>query len=181
MILINRSTLPCICRMSSEKQNPKSPAQQRERIVNIIKDRQLPWWVVATYEDAAISGKYARKRPGFTKMMNDIEQGTINIGAILVDSIERFGRTDDLDSRRKRLANRHNVVILSADRHFSDPYTPESQAMSGHRKPPCARHKQNFGQMMSIRGKIGSINDGYWPGSPDPLRLSIGVGSFRKT
>ncbi len=161
-------------RMSSDKQNPKSPAQQRERIENIIENRNLPWRIVATYQDDAMSGMYARKRPGFSKMLQDIENGTIKVGAVLVDTIERFGRMDDLDSRRRRLANRHGVVILTADRNFSDPYTPEAKAMSAIEN--LRAHDANRIKANDVfRGKIGSIEDGYWPGGPVPFGYCLEV------
>lgn len=161
-------------RMSSDKQNPNSPAQQRERIENIITTRNLPWRIVAVYRDDALSGMYARKRPGFTKMLHDIEHGTINVGAILVDTIERFGRMDDLDSRRKRLANRYGVVVLSADRNFSDPYTPESQAMSAiENLRACDANRIKAHDV--YRGKLDSIKDGYWPGGPVPFGYRLEV------
>jgi DNA invertase Pin-like site-specific DNA recombinase len=166
-------------RMSSDKQNPKSPQQQRERIQNIIENRNLPWRIVEVYQDDAISGKYARKRPQFMKMMNDISSGAINVGAILVDTIERFGRMEDLDSRRKRLLNRHGVVILTADRNFSDPYTPEGHAMTAIenlRAYDANRIKAND----VVRGKIGSIEDGYWPGGPVPFGYRLELADIEK-
>ena len=104
--------------------------------------------------------------------MQDIENGTLNVGAILVDTIERFGRMDDLESRRKRLANRHGIVILTADRNFSDPYSPEAKAMTAIenlRAHDANRIKAND----VVRGKIGSIEDGYWPGGPVPFGYEL--------
>ena len=166
-------------RMSSDKQNPKSPLQQRERIENIIKKRNYPWKIVAVYQDDAMSGRFARKRPQFSRMMSDIRSGVINVGAILVDNIERFGRMDDLESRRKRLFNRHNVVILTADRDFADPYTPEGRAMTAIenlRAHDANRIKAND----VVRGKLGSITDGYWPGGPVPFGYRLKLVSVEK-
>ena len=59
-------------RTSSDKQNPNSPAQQRERIESIIANRKLPLRIVATCQEGAMSGLYARKRPWFSKMFRDI-------------------------------------------------------------------------------------------------------------
>lgn len=38
-------------RMSSDQQNPNSPAQQRKRIERIIESRNLPLRIVAIYQD----------------------------------------------------------------------------------------------------------------------------------
>jgi DNA invertase Pin-like site-specific DNA recombinase len=161
-------------RMSSDKQNPNSPAQQRERIEAIIKNRNLPWRVVGIYQDNALSGIYARKRPDFTRMLHDIESGVINVNAILVDTIERFGRMDDLESRRRRLANRHGVVILTADRNFSDPYSPDAKAMSAIEN--LRAYDANRIKAHDVyRGKLGSIYAGYWPGSPVPFGYRLEV------
>ena len=166
-------------RMSSDKQNPKSPEQQQERIENIINNRDLPWRNVAVYQDDAISGKFARNRPEFMKMMNDISSGAINVSAILVDTIERFGRMEDLESRRRQLYNRHRVRILSADRNFSDPNAPEGRALTAIenlRAHDANRIKAND----VVRGKIGSIDDGYWPGGPVPFGYRLDLAHTEK-
>ena len=159
-------------RMSSDKQNPKSPKQQKDRIETIIKNRNLPWRIIAVYQDDAKSGKSVRNRPGFMKMINDIETGAIAIDAILVDTIERFGRMEDLDNRRKRLYNKHGVLVLSADRNFADPYSAEGRAMTAVenlRAHDANRIKAND----VVRGKIGAIEQGFWPGGPVPYGFQL--------
>ena len=161
-------------RMSSDKQNKNSPKQQLSQIKKLIESRGLPWRIVKIYRDDAKSGLATHNRPGFTGMLNDIKNGTIVVGAILVDTIERFGRMDDLDVYRNRLLHRDGVHVLSADRQFADPHAPEAKVMDSFenlRASEAGRVKAND----VFRGKLDSIEAGYWPGSPVPFGYDLDV------
>ena len=109
-------------RMSDEKQNPRSPDQQFDEI-NRTKDRQGRdnWVHVQTFRDQGISGRYIRKRPGFCKMLDGIRSGLLKVDAILVDTLDRFGRLEDLQAIREELRKKYGVLILTADTGFTDP------------------------------------------------------------
>src|SRR4051794_12679446 len=80
-------------RMSDEKQNPRSPDQQFDEINRTKNGQGRDNWVHAgTYRDNAISGRLSMKRPGFKQMIQAIYSGLLKVDAILVDTLERFGR-----------------------------------------------------------------------------------------
>lgn len=62
-------------RMSSDKQNPRSPDQQIAVINELLKRLGYPWKVVAVYRDDAISGRYTRKRSQLQQMLRDLKSG----------------------------------------------------------------------------------------------------------
>ncbi len=74
-------------RFSSENQSQASITDQRE-ICRRYAD-QRGWSIVASYEDAAISGA-SRFRPGYLKLLSELDQGGFD--AILVESLDRLGR-----------------------------------------------------------------------------------------
>src|SRR5204862_7808968 len=91
-------------RMSGEEQNPRSPDQQFDDIDRTKKKQGRDNWIhVQTFRDDAISGRYNRKRPGFRAMLDAIRSGTLRADAILVDTLERFGRLENLPAIREEL------------------------------------------------------------------------------
>src|SRR5690606_25208888 len=92
--------LPCrYCRygrMSTDLQHPRSPEQQFDTIAAAVGRSGYPWVHVGDYRDDAKSGRFMRKRPGFSRMLDDIKTGRILVDVILVDTLERFGRMDDV-------------------------------------------------------------------------------------
>ena len=159
-------------RMSSDKQNKNSPKQQKAQIKKVIRSRGLPWKIIKVYQDDAKTGLMTENRPGFTRMLHDIRNGSVVPKAILVDTIERFGRMDDLDLYRRRLFNENRVYVLSADRQFADPHAPEAKVMDSFenlRASEAGRIKAGD----VYRGKLDSIEKGYWPGGPVPFGYAL--------
>ena len=81
---------------------------------------------------------------------------------------------DDLEVYRNRLRNRDGVYVLSADRQFADAHAPEAKVMNSFenlRATEAGRIKAAD----VFRGKIGSIEQGYWPGSPVPFGYDLEV------
>ena len=116
-------------RMSSEKQNERSPDQQLAEIEHRIKQLGYPWTIVKEYRDNGVSGRYRRKRLQYQQMVQDIKLGRLKADLILVDTIERFGRVDDLQTIRKNSAEKSGVLVLTADSNFADPTTPQGKAL----------------------------------------------------
>src|SRR3546814_8663975 len=86
-------------RFSSDNQNPRSTADQ----IVLCRQRaeQEGWPVVATFEDAAISGAAgidANQRPGLNAMLALVEAGGID--QVLAESTDRISR---------HIADAHNV------------------------------------------------------------------------
>src|ERR1700742_3894583 len=81
-------------RMSSDKQNPRSPEQQIQEIKRRLQALGYRWVIVTIYRDNAKSGKYLRKRKDFQRMLRDLKTGTVVADLILLDSLERFARVE---------------------------------------------------------------------------------------
>ncbi|WP_166830622.1 recombinase family protein [Thalassoroseus pseudoceratinae] len=155
-------------RMSSDRQNPRSPDQQEAEIKQRIQALGHPWKIVNIYRDDGESGRYVRKRHGFQKMLQDIRSGAVVVDLILVDTFERFGRNDELLALRKELQNQHGVLLLTADSHFADPTTPQGQAF-GAFEAMRATEENRVKSHQVLRGKRDKARQGFWPGGKPPF------------
>jgi DNA invertase Pin-like site-specific DNA recombinase len=115
--------------MSSDLQNERSPEQQEAEIRHRLQSLGYPWQIVKVYTDRAKSGRLQRNRPDYQRMMDDIRSGAVVTDLILVDTLERLGRLDDMPTIRKELRDRHGVLVLTADSGFADPTTPQGRAL----------------------------------------------------
>lgn len=155
-------------RMSSDLQNVHSPDQQRDTIVATIQRLRKPWRVVGVYTDSGLSGKFVQKRPDLQRMLRDIRTGTVVVDAILVDTYERFGRTDELGTLRKKLLQNHGVVLLTADSNFSDPTSTAGHVMSAFEALRATEDNRVKAHNV-LRGKRDAVKRGHWPGGPPPF------------
>jgi DNA invertase Pin-like site-specific DNA recombinase len=155
-------------RMSREEQNPRSPDQQFDEIDRTKRKHGRDNWVhVRDYRDDGISGRYKRKRPGFRQMLDEIRSGVLKIDAILVDTIERFARFEDLPAIRNELRKKFGVLILTADTGFADPTSTVGTvytAVESVRSTSAAAQKAHD----VLRGKIDAAQRKRWPGGPPP-------------
>jgi DNA invertase Pin-like site-specific DNA recombinase len=159
-------------RVSSDGQNPRSPQQQQDNIEAAIRRLGCPWIFVATYKDEAISGRLIRRRPGFIEMLRDIRTGKVTIDAILVDTYERFGRSDELATLRQELYRRHGVLVLTADSQFADPTSASGMALAAFESMRATdANRIKAGDV--LRGKRDAARQGHWPGGPSPFGLRL--------
>jgi len=159
-------------RMSGELQNKRSPDQQREEIISRFTRRGYPWVIIREYRDDAISGRYLRKRPAYQKLMRDIKTEAIQPDAILVDTAERFGRVDQLQTIRDELREKHGVLILTADTDFTDPNTPGGKALVMVENMRATEHSRILAHNV-VRGKKDAARLKRWPGGKAPLGLRL--------
>jgi DNA invertase Pin-like site-specific DNA recombinase len=155
-------------RMSSDQQNPRSPDQQFHEIDLTIKRLGHPWGILKTYRDDGISGRYVRKREEFQAMLRDIRAGLVRIDAILVDTWERIGRADELQSLRHELWTKYGVLILTANTQFADP-TTESGKVVGMFEQVRATASNEIKAHEVFRGKRDLVLKKRWPGGPPPF------------
>jgi len=159
-------------RMSSDRQNPRSPDQQLEEIKRRLKALGYKWIILKVYRDNAITGKVLGKRRAYQQMMLDIKTGTVKVDLLLVDTIERLARTDGLASIRKELYEKHGVLVLTADTNFADPNTPQGRALGMFESMRATEH----GRILShnvLRGKRDSARQRHWPGGPPPFGYKL--------
>ena len=115
------------------------------------------------YEDRGYSGKNTN-RPGFQKMMEDVERGRIQ--KIVVYRLDRFSRSIADFSRLWEILQKHGVEFVSLNETF-DTSTPMGRAMLNiimifaqlERETTAQRVRDNYRQ----RAKLGC-----WPGGPPP-------------
>ena len=155
-------------RMSSDRQNERSTAQQIDQINDGLRRNSLTWTVANTYVDSGISGRTERERPAYQEMMRDIRVGRHVVDLILVDSMSRLGRNEQMPITRQMLRSRYGVLILTADTQFEDPTTETGIVSSAFRE--LSAHTDNRHKSRDVsRGKADAVKLGFWPGGPAPF------------
>jgi len=155
-------------RMSSDLQNKRSPDQQLAEIQRCLKALRLKWKIVKVYRDDAKSGRFIHKRTSYRQMLQEIKTGAIKADLILVDTLERFGRVEELPTIRKELFEKHGVLVLTADTSFADPNTPQGKAMGMVEAMRATEHGRILGHNV-LRGKRDAAKQKHWPGGPPPF------------
>lgn len=159
-------------RMSGDNQNPRSPDQQIAEIKRRLKAAGYRWVIVTVYRDDAKSGKFLRTRAGYLKMLRDLKTGTVVADIILVDTLERLGRVEELPTIRKQLFERHGILVLTADTNFADPNTPQGKAL-GMFEAMRATEDGRVKAHNVLRGKRDAAEQKHWPGGPPPFGLML--------
>ncbi len=161
-------------RMSSERQNPRSPDQQLDTIETTRDRLRYPWVNLKMYRDDGISGRYMRKRTGLQEMLRDIEVGLVQPDLIVVDTLERLGRADEIAELRRKLANDYGILVVTADTGFADPTGVTGKAL-GLVENIRATEDGRIKAHNVIRGKKDAARLGHWPGGPPPLGFRLRV------
>jgi len=159
-------------RMSSDQQNKRSPEQQLAEIKRSLKALRYKWIIIKVYRDNAKSGRFLRTRRDYQQMMQDIKTSAIQADIILVDTLERFGRVEELPGIRKGLYEKHGVLVLTADTSFADPNTPQGKALGMFEAMRATEHGRILGHNV-LRGKRDAAQQGHWPGGPPPFGLKL--------
>lgn len=160
-------------RMSSERQNPRSPDQQFDNIQETLCRQGRSWVPVRDYRDDGISGRYMKKRPGLQQMLHDIRSGRIKVDLILVDTLERLGRNDEVTALRHELFNKYGILVLTADSGFADPNTVPGRAL-GFVEAIRSTEEGRVKAHNVLRGKRDLIlQKKAWPGGPIPLGFQL--------
>lgn len=159
-------------RMSSDKQNKRSPEQQLDEIHRRLRTLGYPWQVVKVYRDDAKSGRYLRKRKQYQQMMRDIKLGVISVDLILVDTLERFGRVEELPAIRQGLREKCGVLIMTADTNFADPTTPQGKALGSFEAMRASEDTRVKAHNVT-RGKKDAAEQKHWPGGPSPFGFNL--------
>lgn len=165
-------TVVLYLRMSDDKQNPLSPEQQEKMIRSRIKRSGLNVRIVKVYRDDGLTGRMTRNRKGFLQMLNDIRTGQIRIDAILVDTKERFGRMNELDEVQARLEHENKVLILTADKNFSDPTSSTGRVMTMFENYRATVDSEIKAHNV-LRAKYLTIEQKFWPGGPVPFGFRL--------
>jgi DNA invertase Pin-like site-specific DNA recombinase len=155
-------------RMSDPRQNKRSPDQQFNTIAETIGRCGYPWHCVATYRDDAISGRFLRKRHDLQRLLRDIEAGLLQIDLLVVDTLERLGRADEIAELRRKLCVEHGILVVAADNAFADPTGIVGKAVSMVEQIRATENTR-ISRHNVIRGKKDAARRGRWPGGPAPF------------
>ncbi len=150
-------------RQSVEKKNSISIEGQIELCENTAGEK------LKVYKDRGYSGKNT-DRPGFQKLMKDIENGKIE--KLYVYRLDRFSRSVADFGRLWETLKAHNVEFVSVNENF-DTSTPMGRAMLHiimvfaqlERETTAERVKDNYYRRASL---------GAWPGGPAPYGFTNG-------
>jgi DNA invertase Pin-like site-specific DNA recombinase len=158
--------------MSDRGQNKRSPDQQFTTIDETITRCGYPWHCVVSYRDDGISGRYLRKRVNFQRMLRDIEAGLIQIDLIVVDTLERLGRADEIADLRRKLYVEYGVLVVAADNGFCDPTGVVGKAV-GMVEQIRSTENTRISRHNILRGKKDAARLGRWPGGPPPFGFRL--------
>jgi DNA invertase Pin-like site-specific DNA recombinase len=159
-------------RMSSSGQNKRSPDQQFVTCEETQVRCGYPWECLGRYRDDAVSGRYVNKRRGLQRMLGDIETELVRPDLIVVDTLERLGRAEEIAELRRKLAVEHGVLVVAADNNFADPTGVVGKAVSlveSIRATEDTRIKRHN----VIRGKKDTARQKHWTGGPVPFGYGL--------
>lgn len=161
-------------RMSSEMQNSRSPQQQEDEIRSLIQRHNLPWEILKSYRDSGLSGR-THERPELKRMLSDLRTGAVSANIILVDTFERFSRSDTANELRQKLRSQ-GILVLTADTQFADPTIGIGRLQAAFES--IRAEDQNRVKAHDVRrGKRDSVRLGRWPGGRPPLGFKLVIGS----
>lgn len=159
-------------RMSTKEQNKRSPDQQFASIAETVERAKLPWKLKNTYRDDGISGRYITKRPGFQKMLHDIEIGLIEVDLIVVDTFERIGRSEEIETILRKLHTDYGVLIVSAENNFADPTGVAGKALRFVDQLRATEDGKTKSHHV-LRGQKDAARQRHWPGGVVPFGYDL--------
>ena len=104
-------------------------------------------------------------------MWRELRSGVMQADLIIVDTFERLSRADDNLELRNKL-QRLGYLVLTADRHFTDPTSAAGEALSereSYRAKDASRAKAHD----VLRGKRDAVRLRHWPGGPVPFGFRL--------
>jgi DNA invertase Pin-like site-specific DNA recombinase len=120
------------------------------------------------YVDEGESGANA-SRPRFVEMLTLVRGG--GIGAVVVEKLDRFGRSVEHNSALLGELDRAGVRFVSTSQEF-DASTPMGRAMR-HMASIFAEVERDMIRERMISGVTAVVNDGHWPGGPPPFGYRV--------
>src|SRR4051812_31979696 len=105
-------------------------------------------------------------------MLREIELEIVQPKLIVTDTIERFGRNEEVHEIRRKLFDTHGVLVVTANTNFADPTGMLGKTMGlvdNIRATEDGRTKAHN----VVRGKKHAVDNGRWPGGPPPLGFEL--------
>ncbi len=158
----NKISVAQYLRMSTEHQQ-YSIDNQKEYIQRYAADHNME--IAYTYDDEGKSGISALGRNSFNKLIRDVVTNKINIEAVLVYDVSRFGRFQDNDEAGyySYLLKYHGVKIIYCAENIPE-LSPEIQMLT----LPALRYAAGaYSRNLSIKvfaGHVNLVKNGYYQG-----------------
>lgn len=154
-------------RVSTTRQNPRSPEQQIQTIRETMRRRGYHWTIVQVYRDNAISGRYTHRRQQLQQMLADLRSGRVQADVVLVDTFSRLSRSREANRIRDQIS-RAGAVVLTASSGFVDPSSMAGRAQ-GFLDEVLASQENLEKAHNVLRGKRDCVRRRHWAGGPPPL------------
>ncbi len=156
-------------RYSSKNQNETSIEGQRIIVVDYADRNDIE--ITDEYIDRAKSGK-SDKRENFKRMIDDIENGILDIDVVVVYKLDRFFRNEKMHRKYETFLEEHGVKLISATEQVNDSESFGQKAYKSLAILVNEEEVKKISQNVS-RGKLVVANKGKWCGGTPPLGYDV--------
>lgn len=111
-------TAAAYIRVSTDRQEELSPAAQKRELIKYAKNNGII--IVDFYQDDGISGRKAKTRPGFQKMIAEAKSSEHPYDCIIVWKFSRFARNQEESIVYKSLLRKNDVEVVSITETMTD-------------------------------------------------------------
>ena len=155
-------------RRSTDKQ-PQSIEDQKSELRRYADEHGFT--IIAEYTDDAKSGTSVEGRDGFLRMIADAERPNRPFQFVLVYDVKRLGRTDmdEAGYYRYRLRQCGVEVVYVAEGFTGRPSDDVQRFM----KQYLAREESRGLSLVTIRGQLSSVKEGWWSGGMPPYGYDL--------
>ena len=177
--LTARGTIPAVgyLRRSTDRQE-QSIGDQRQAIERYALEHNFE--VLHYYIDDAISGTSTEQRKGFQELIADAKELECPFTHVLVYDVKRFGRLDNDEAGYYRFTLRkRGIEIVYITEGFNG---DDSDDLLRPVKQWQARQESKDLSLVTIRGQLSRVKDGFWNGGTPPygydLQYHSAAGTF---
>lgn len=157
------------CRVSSDEQKGNYSIPQQKRSISEFAERNN-YKVIKFYVDEGFTAT-VDNRPDFLQMIDDCEEGTKKVKAIIVYHTDRFARNELDHALHKRGLQKVGVELLSVMQPMIDD-SPEGHLMDTMMAGINAYYSRDLSRKTK-RGMLGRWNAGWWPSWAPPGYVNI--------
>lgn len=118
--ILNRRTGAIYIRVSTDKQEELSPDAQKRLLFDYAKNNSIDVPSEYVFQDNGISGRNAKKRPAFQKMVGLCKSKEHPIDVIIVWKFSRFARNQEESIVYKSLLKKNEVDVVSVSEPLVD-------------------------------------------------------------
>ncbi|WP_276202392.1 recombinase family protein [Ruegeria marisrubri] len=156
-------------RMSTEHQR-YSTENQSDAIAHYAEQRGIE--IVRTYSDEGKSGLRIQGRDGLKQLIDDIQSGRADYGAVLVYDISRWGRFQDADESAyyEYICKRAGISVIYCAEQFENDGSPVSTIVKGVKRAMAGEYSRELSQKV-FTGQSRLIELGYRQGGPPGFGL----------